>query len=201
MKKTQNKKPLQDKINKVIEQSDGAIVVETMKDVDVQPVTHLGPKTVVNEQGMITIKAPTDDNQVSKDLAKKITTHGPDGKPNGYLIELFKEGKKTTTYISTVDPGKFKGYHLHKVREANYVCIKGKVRIILYTEAGREEHVLSADQPERLHIPTNVPTGLSNEWKTEAWIINDPNPAYDPDLKDEQVEYTEDQCKQKLYLK
>jgi dTDP-4-dehydrorhamnose 3,5-epimerase-like enzyme len=200
MKKIKNNRPLENKIREVII-SEGAIVVKAPDDTDAPSNTLSNQKMVINNQGMITIMAPVDETPVTKEQAKKVITKGADGKPNGYLIELFKSGNTTTTYMSTVDPGKFKGYHLHKVREANYVCVKGKVRIILYTAAGREEHILSADSPERLHIPTNVPTGLSNDWKTEAWIINDPSPAYDPDLKGEQVEYTEAQCKAGLYLK
>ena len=37
----------------------------------------------------------------------------------------------------------------------------------------------------------NVATGLENIGDEEAWLINYPDPPYDPDLKDEQVEYTQ----------
>lgn len=125
---------------------------------------------------------------------KKVKTFDLNGRENGFLTELFKDGPKTLVYLSACVPGGFKGLHLHKIREANYVCIKGKLKIILYTKNGREEHILSAENPERLHIPTFTPTGLSNEWEEEAWIVNYPNPAYDPDLKDEQLDFTEEQC-------
>lgn len=133
------------------------------------------------------------------DTAKKVTTFDLNKKENGFLLELGKDGKLTTAYLTAAFPGCFKGYHLHKVREANYVCVKGKVKIILYTEKGREEYILSSDDPKRLHIPTMIPTGLSNEWEEEAWIINTPTPAYDPDLKDEQVDFTEEECENGVY--
>lgn len=199
MKKAKTVRPLQDKIHDVVAE-DGIVLVHPL-GINTYTNIHTEPQMVVTEQGMITVKPPADDNAVCKESAKKVTTYDTGGKPNGHLIELFKDGKFTTTYLSAIGPGKFKGYHLHKVRTANYVCVKGKVKIILYTAKGREEHILSADSPERLHIPVNTPTGLSNEWKTEAWIINDPLPAYDPDLKGEQVDYTEEQCEARLYLK
>jgi len=48
-----------------------------------------------------------------------------------------------------------------------------------------------------LFIPPNVPTGLLNIGQEEAWMINYPDPAYDPELKDEQVDFTEEELEQK----
>lgn len=134
-----------------------------------------------------------------KETAKKVITKDLNGKENGFLIELGKDNHLTTSYLSCTAAHSFKGYHLHKVRTANYVCIKGKIKIILYTKNGREEYILSAENPERLHIPTNIPTGLMNETNEEAWIINHPNPPYDPNLKNEQIDFTEEECEKGLY--
>lgn len=132
--------------------------------------------------------------------AKKVVTYDGQGNPNGFLIELEKKGEFTSSYLTAAYPGCFKGYHLHRVRAANYVCIRGTIKIILYTQAGREEHVLSADRPERLYIPPGVPTGLCNQGTEEAWIVNHPDPYYDPALKDEQVDFTEEECRRGIYL-
>ncbi len=125
--------------------------------------------------------------------AKKVTTYAHDGTENGWLIELWKDGSKTTGYLTAASPGSFKGYHLHRVRAARYVCIRGRMKIILYVNGKRAEHVLDASSPQRLFIPANVPTGLQNIGDEEAWLVNYPDPAYDPALKDEQVEYTEEE--------
>jgi len=125
--------------------------------------------------------------------AKKVITHAADGRENGWLIELWKDGRKTTGYLTAASPGSFKGYHLHRVRAARYVCIRGRMKIILYVDGKREEHLLDAASPQRLFIPPNVPTGLQNVGDDEAWLVNYPEPAYDPDLADEQVEYTEEE--------
>ena len=127
--------------------------------------------------------------------AKKVTTHAATGEENGFLVELYKDEQKTTLYLTTTKPGSFKGYHLHRVRAARYVAIKGKMKIILYKPgtAEKEEYILDAEKPTRLFIPNNIATGLLNISDEESWLINYPDPPYDPSLKDEQVEYTEEE--------
>lgn len=128
--------------------------------------------------------------------AKKIITFDSNNKENGFLLELYKDEEKTIAYLTALKPQMFKGYHLHRVRAARYVCVKGAIKITLYQDKQREEYVLDAAKPQRLFIPPNVATGLRNIGSEEAWLINYPNPPYDPNLKDEQVEYTEEELQQ-----
>jgi len=137
---------------------------------------------------------------VQTEPAKKITTHDHSGKENGFLIELFKDketGEKTEAYLTAAAPGAFKGYHLHRVRAARYVALKGKMKITTYeydgTKWNKSETILDAANPTRMFIPKDIATGLENVGEEEAWLINYPDPAYDPSLKDEQVEYTEEE--------
>jgi len=125
--------------------------------------------------------------------AKKVITYDHSQKENGFLVELYKDGDKTTAYLTAAAPGAFKGYHLHRVREARYVCVKGKMKIILYKPgtSEREEFILDSSKPQRLFIPKDIATGLENIGEEEAWLVNYPDPAYDPSLVDEQVEYTQ----------
>jgi dTDP-4-dehydrorhamnose 3,5-epimerase-like enzyme len=130
-------------------------------------------------------------DEVAVAPAKKVITYDHEGNENGWLVELYKDGDKTTAYLTAASPGAFKGYHLHRVRAARYVCVRGRMQIILYVGGKRQEHILDAASPHRLFIPPNVATGLRNIGDEEAWLINYPDPPYDPSLKDEQVEYTE----------
>ena len=131
--------------------------------------------------------------------AKKVTTRDHQGNDNGFLIELFKDkysGEKTEVYLTAATPGAFKGYHLHRVRAARYVALKGKMKITLYAPGdpnSKEEHILDASNPSRLFIPKDIATGLENIGDEEAWLVNYPDPAYDPTLTDEQVEYSEEE--------
>jgi dTDP-4-dehydrorhamnose 3,5-epimerase-like enzyme len=143
-------------------------------------------------------------DKVGTEAAKRVTTFDHGGKENGFLIEMFKDDDKTVVYLSAASPGAFKGYHLHRVRSARYICLKGKMNIILYVphEDGgkttwvREEHPLDASTPGRLFIPKNVATGLQNVGDEDGWLVNYPDPPYDPSLRDEQVEYTQEELEQ-----
>ena len=137
--------------------------------------------------------------EVKTEEAKKVTTYDLSGKENGFLIELLKDGNKTAAYLTVAAPGAFKGYHEHTVRGSRYVCIKGTMKIILYVEGKREEHILTSSPPMRLYIPPHVPTGLQNISNDIACLINFPDPYYDPDLKDEQVDYTEEELEGSLH--
>lgn len=128
--------------------------------------------------------------------AKKVKTFTPDGVENGILTELYKDKDKTLLYLTTIKQGSFKGYHLHRIRAARYMCVRGKAKIILYKNKIREEYILDANDPERLFIPNDIATGLENIGNEEMWLINFPDPAYDPSLKDEQVEYTQEELEQ-----
>lgn len=107
-------------------------------------------------------------------------------------MELKKEGQKTISYLTCVAVGGFKGFHLHRIRIANYVCIRGSVRVELYhfEEGWRKEEVI-LEVGDKLQIPTDIPTGLFNIGAEEAWIVNFPNPPYDPEIK-EQIEYSKE---------
>lgn len=141
-------------------------------------------------------------SNVTTEPAKKVLTYDHSGQENGFLIELYKgpDGEKTEAYLTAAHPGAFKGYHLHRVRAARYVCLKGKMKIVTYEREGdawvRKETMLDAANPTRMFIPKDVATGLENIGDEEAWLINYPDPPYDPNLKDEQVEYTQEELEQ-----
>jgi dTDP-4-dehydrorhamnose 3,5-epimerase-like enzyme len=138
--------------------------------------------------------------QVKEEVCKHVATVDLQDEENGFLQEMFIADGKTLCYLSCAKPGAFKGYHLHKVRGARYVCAKGEMKIILYVNGKREEHILSVENRKRLYIPPNVPTGLENIGTEDAWLINLPDPPYDPTLKDEQVDYTLEEV-EKEFLK
>jgi dTDP-4-dehydrorhamnose 3,5-epimerase-like enzyme len=127
--------------------------------------------------------------QIRKEPCKKVTTYATGTQtPNGHLVELFKDGEKTTAYLTVTAPGAFKGYHLHTLRESRYVCLRGTVKITVVDGTKKIEHLLRADEPERLFLPTNVFIGIENIGTDEAWLVNVPHPPYDPTLADEQVD-------------
>lgn len=123
-----------------------------------------------------------------KEPCKSVVTRDASGKENGFLVELYKDGKDTTLYLTATFPGGQKGYHLHTVRQSHLVCVRGKMKITLVEEKNKTEHLLDAQKPERLLVPTGVWILYENIGNEEGWMLNFPTPPYDPDLKGEQRE-------------
>lgn len=136
--------------------------------------------------------------QIRRERCKSVTTVDTKGAPNGSLVELFKDGAKTLLYLTATHPTAFKGYHLHTVRSSHYVVLKGTMKITVVEGTRKVEHTLSAENPERLFVPTNVWIGLQNIGDDEAWLVNFPSPPYDPQLKDEQQEKTPEEIAKQL---
>ena len=119
---------------------------------------------------------------------RRIATNDALGRQNGSVLELVKEENRTRAYITTVLPGKSKGYHLHKIRSCTFVVLKGAVRFIFLRD-GRRTHIdASETEPRRVHVPPGVFTGICNLGDCEAWIFNYSDPPYDPAQHDEQVD-------------
>jgi dTDP-4-dehydrorhamnose 3,5-epimerase-like enzyme len=136
--------------------------------------------------------------RIRREPCKKVTTADSAGAPNGFLIELYKNGSQTTVYLTATLPKAFKGYHLHTVRASHLVCLKGRMKITVVEGPQRVEHVLDGATPERLLIPTGVWIGYENVGDEEAWMVNFPRPAYDPSLKGEQQEKTKAEIAEQL---
>lgn len=119
----------------------------------------------------------------------KITkTYAKDKSENGSVVELFKDKSKTCVYITVIKPGAFKGYHVHSRRINQFVCIRGEV-FVHYKEplSKLKTIVLDSNILERFIIMPNIPIAIENTSKKDAWLLNYPNPAYDPMDKGEQV--------------
>ncbi len=136
------------------------------------------------------------------DKAKIVETHDDRGNENGFLMELEKDGKFTRSYLTSVSPGCMKGYHLHTKREANYLCVRGKLTVEYFQwdfdfdgSARVVKRSFNMSRGDKLHIPIYCPTALFNYSTSKAaWLINYPNPYYNPDDKEEQLEFTAAQC-------
>lgn len=136
--------------------------------------------------------------QIRREPCKKVTTADSKGSPNGFLVELYTEGRKTTLYLTAAYPKGFKGYHLHTARSSHLVCIRGKMKITVVEGVRKVEHILDGEQPERLFVPTGVWIGYENVGDEEGWMINFPSPAYDPTLTGEQLEKTPEEIHEQL---
>ena len=82
-------------------------------------------------------------------------------------------------YFSTIYHQSIKGWHLHKESTLNYVCIKGKVKLVLFdnrkessTKGVYQELILSPEDYFLVTIPPNIWNGFKGLDKNESIIAN-----------------------------
>lgn len=125
---------------------------------------------------------------------KKFVTKNEEGQANGFLVPLynihegfFAAGKDPQqVYLTTVEPGKVKGPHLHFIRTGFFTCIKGNVRVVL--KLGEEYKIFFSGEDHNylsIEIPTGVPAAVQCLGNEEAYMLNMPNPAWTPEMNDE----------------
>ena len=82
-------------------------------------------------------------------------------------------------YFSTIYKETIKAWHLHKEATLNYVCVSGKVKLVLFderigspTNGIYEEIILSPEDYFLVTIPPNVWNGFKGLGKKESIIAN-----------------------------
>jgi len=115
----------------------------------------------------------------------------------GRLMEILRADedgfeKFGQVYISTTYPGVVKAWHLHKVQEDNFCCVKGMVKLVLYD--AREDSPTKGTLTEYFigdHNPmlVRVPAGVYHGWKCisgdESIVVNIPTEPYNRESPDE----------------
>jgi dTDP-4-dehydrorhamnose 3,5-epimerase-like enzyme len=119
------------------------------------------------------------------------TTDQRTGETNGKLISIWKhyEGERQVppmeAYVTTYHPGVLKGPHLHKTRWDYFVCIRGRVLIVVKDADGTyHEFVSSEDNPVVIEVPANVPSATLNLSRDISAVLNLCNPAWHPENED-----------------
>lgn len=82
-------------------------------------------------------------------------------------------------YFSTINPGITKAWHLHKEATLNYVCIKGKIKLVLYDDRIKSSSfgkffkiILSSKDYYLVTIPPFIWNGFKNLHDLEFIIAN-----------------------------
>ena len=82
-------------------------------------------------------------------------------------------------YFSTVKENFIKAWHLHKEATLNYVCVKGKVKLVLFDERKEsktfgkyQELILSPENYFLVTIPPKIWNGFKGLGKDESIIAN-----------------------------
>ena len=84
-------------------------------------------------------------------------------------------------YFSTVKPNFFKAWHLHKEATLNYVCIKGKTKLVLFDDRknsktfGNYQELILSPSPDdyfMVTIPPLIWNGFKGEDQEDSIIAN-----------------------------
>ena len=82
-------------------------------------------------------------------------------------------------YFSTINPGIIKAWHLHKEATLNYVCLKGKIKLVLYDDRTKSSSfgkffkiTLSPKNYYLITIPPLIWNGFINLYNSESIIAN-----------------------------
>jgi len=123
---------------------------------------------------------------------KKVDTLSTEKKPNGWLIEIvsdkdgFTKNLKGQLYMTTINPGVEKGYHIHAVARYYITCIKGRIKSIIYKDRFMKQIIELGDGdfktyeliPGTAHLMANI----GNE---QAYILCYRFPSWSADLKEQ----------------
>lgn len=118
--------------------------------------------------------------------AKELSTYRDD-EQNGRLIELFTHNGNTEVYLSTISPGKFKGWHKHTKKDMRFHVIKGEMMLMLVDDNNiKTDRWITADIPQEIFIEHGNAIGMRNTGDEECWVVCYPEYPYKPE-EDEMV--------------
>ena len=115
----------------------------------------------------------------------------------GFLMEILRSDdilfkKFGQVYLTAASPGYVKAWHYHRKQTDNFVCVKGKAKVVLYdnreyskTKGELQEFFLSFDNPIVVQIPPGVLHGFEADCDEESYIINIPTEVYNYEKPDE----------------
>ena len=125
---------------------------------------------------------------------KPLTVH-PDER--GRLMEILRADddgyrKFGQVYMTTTLPGVVKAWHLHKVQDDNFCCVKGMVKLVLFdgrddspTRGTITEYFLGDHNPMLVRVPAGVHHGWKCVSTEEAIVINAASEPYNHASPDE----------------
>ena len=85
-------------------------------------------------------------------FCKLLKTYNSDGKQNGWLLEMMSEGDGWTEnlrgqiYLTLAAPKNYKGYHTHAEAMNHFACLKGKIKLVIYTNRKKKREVEMGDR-------------------------------------------------------
>lgn len=115
----------------------------------------------------------------------------------GRLVEILRSDEEGfvrfgQVYMTTTYPGVVKAWHLHKVQDDNFCCLKGMVKLVMYdarddspTKGTINELFIGDHDPKLVRVPPGVYHGWKCVSEEEAIVLNVPTEPYNHEAPDE----------------
>jgi dTDP-4-dehydrorhamnose 3,5-epimerase len=115
----------------------------------------------------------------------------------GRLVEILRSDEEGfvgfgQVYMTTTYSGVVKAWHLHKVQDDNFCCLKGTVKLVMYdarddspTKGTINELFIGDHSPKLVRVPPGVYHGWKCVSQEEAIILNVPTEPYNHEAPDE----------------
>ncbi len=115
----------------------------------------------------------------------------------GWLMEIFRNDWKEfenfgQVYLTTAYPGVVKAWHMHRLQNDNFTCIKGMMKVALYdprknssTYKQINEFFIGEKNIMLISVPSFVYHGFKAIGTQTAYFINVPTLTYNYDEPDE----------------
>ena len=84
-------------------------------------------------------------------------------------------------YFSTVHPGIVKGWHFHEKMDLNYVCLYGKIKLVVFDGIDFKEIYLSPENYQLVQIPHGLWNGFKGLGTTDSIVANCASIPHDPE--------------------
>ncbi len=124
--------------------------------------------------------------------AKKVDTKNAKNDPSGFLLELvseldgFTDHLKGQMYLTVANPSVIKGYHLHAQADYYIICIKGKVKEIVYKDRHTKQEVEMGEGDYKvMHLPVGYPHAIENTGTELSYSLIYRYPAWDPKVQEQ----------------
>jgi len=132
------------------------------------------------------------ENIIQVKPCKKVATRHTDGTPNGWLLEVqsehdgFADALRGQIYLTVIDPGVVKGYHIHAVAAYHVTCIKGRIKSTVYRSKNEKAYVEMGDGDfKTIKYPPGCAHLIENIGVEPAYVLIYRHPAWSPDLPEQ----------------
>lgn len=123
---------------------------------------------------------------------KKVDTLSAEKKPSGWLVEIisdkdgFAKNLNGQVYMTTINPGVEKGYHIHAVARYYITCIRGRIKSIIYRDQFMKQTIeLGDDDFKTYELIPGTAHCMVNIGDEEAYILCYRFPSWSVDLKEQ----------------